>query len=68
MPFITVVANVALEGRWGETQKHDICSRDPFQHSLDVTWLLSNREFWDLESKMAEEWSMKDTGVHFPAM
>ena len=61
MPFITVVANVALEGRWGKTQKHDICSRDPFRHSLDVTWLLSNREFWDLESKMAEEWSMKDT-------
>ena len=59
MPFITVVANVALEGRWEKTQKGDICSRDPFRHSFDVTWVLSYREFWDLESK-SEEWSMKD--------
>ena len=44
----------------GRTQKGDICSRDPFRHSLDVTWVLSYREFWDLESKMAKEWSMKD--------
>ena len=54
MLFIRVVANVAPVGRW-ETQKRDICSRDSF----DVTWVLSYREFWDLESKMAEEWSMK---------
>ena len=56
MPYIAVVANVALEGRWEKTQKRNICSRDSF----DVTWVLSYREFLDLESKMAEEWSMKD--------
>ena len=56
MPFITVVANVAPVGRWEKTQKRDICSRDSF----DVTWVLSYREFWDLDSKLAEEWSMKD--------
>ena len=57
MPFITVVANIALEGRWEKTQKRDICSR----HSFDVTWVLSYKNFWDLESKIAEQWSMKDT-------
>ena len=60
MPFIMVVAIVALEGRWEKTQKRDIFSRDPFLHSFDVTWVLSYREFWNLESKMVEEWSSKD--------
>ena len=56
MPFIRVVANFAPVGRWEKTQKRDICSRDSF----DVTWVLSYKEFWNLESKMAEKWSMKD--------
>ena len=57
---LTVDANVALEGRWEKTQKRDVYSRDPFLHSFDATWVLSYREFWDLELKMAEEWCMKD--------
>ena len=60
MPFITVVANASLEGPWGKTQKREICSRDRLLHSFDVTWVLSYRKLWDLESKIAEEWSMKD--------
>ena len=31
-----------------------------FLNSFDVTRILSYREFWDLESKMADEWSTKD--------
>ena len=59
MPFYRTV-DAFYNGRCqccsGGTQKRDICSRDSF----DVTWVLSYREFCDLESKMVEEWSMKD--------
>ena len=25
-----------------------------------VSWVITDREFWDLEPKMADEWCMKD--------
>ena len=65
MPFIMVVANVAVEGLWEKTQKNVIYFSPEthsyiFLHSFDVTWVLSYMEFLNLESKMADEWSMKN--------